>query len=174
MSKKILNCYIKYDDYYILRIESRKYGIFDFKIDNEDYEKCKKYHWSVNRFNRKSEIDYFYATNTDLGLLHRYIMDVKTKSVVDHINGDTLDTRKQNLQICSYSNNLCKQRKKLTNKSGQTGVIWNKHLLKPKWMAYICVNSKQITLGYFDKYEDAVKARKDAEPKYYGEFTPIK
>jgi len=37
--------------------------------------------------------------------IYRFIMDVPAKMVVDHINGDTLDNRRSNLRICSYSLN---------------------------------------------------------------------
>ena len=36
-----------------------------------------------------------------------------------------------------------------------------------KYVAMIKVNSKVINLGRFDNEEDAIKARKDAELKYY-------
>ena len=37
-------------------------------------------------------------------------------------------------------------------------------------MAYININGKRKHLGYFDKYEDVLQTRLDAEEKYYGEF----
>ena len=37
-------------------------------------------------------------------------------------------------------------------------------------MAYICVNKKRINLGHFEDYNKAVKTRKEAEKKYFGEF----
>jgi hypothetical protein len=35
-----------------------------------------------------------------------------------------------------------------------------------KWSARITVHYKNISLGSFDSYEEAVKARRDAEIKY--------
>jgi hypothetical protein len=55
------------------------------------------------------------------------------------------------------------------NKSGVTGVIW--HRRSSKWRAFIRINGKQIELGLFDRFEDAVVARKEAEEKYFGEFS---
>ena len=55
-----------------------------------------------------------------------------------------------------------------TNKSGVSGVHWNKSA--NKWRAAIKYKNKHINLGYFEKLEDAGKARKDAEMKYFGEF----
>lgn len=41
-----------------------------------------------------------------------------------------------------------------------------------KWCAHISINKKQIYLGNFPSFEEAVKARKEAEEKYFGEFAP--
>ena len=45
-------------------------------------------------------------------------------------------------------------------------MIWHKKA--KKWMASIAVDRKSIYLGLFENFEDAVKAREDAELKYYG------
>lgn len=52
------------------------------------------------------------------------------------------------------------------NTSGTTGVSYNKAM--KKWIAYIRKDGKQHYLGGFDCIDDAIKARKDAEKKYYG------
>ena len=58
------------------------------------------------------------------------------------------------------------KRIKSTNTTGKTGVYWNKR--KNLWETKISVNKEQIFLGYFSNYCDAVKAREEAELKYYG------
>ena len=40
------------------------------------------------------------------------------------------------------------------------------------WWSYITVNKELITLGYFKTEEEALKARMEAELKYYGEYSP--
>ena len=45
---------------------------------------------------------------------------------------------------------------------------WNKNC--NKWHAQIVVNKKNLHLGYFVNFDDAVRARKDAEVKYFGKF----
>jgi hypothetical protein len=52
------------------------------------------------------------------------------------------------------------------NTSGHVGVWWNKSA--NRWVARIKVSGKQIYLGKFKEYEDAVKARELAEEQYYG------
>ena len=61
--------------------------------------------------------------------------------------------------------------RKITNRntSGVVGVVWDKN--KKKWEAIIRINKKQIHLGLFDNFEDAVSTRKQAEEKYFGEYS---
>lgn len=55
-----------------------------------------------------------------------------------------------------------------SNTSGVKGVSWFSP--KGKWRATINFRRKAVHLGYFDNLEDAAKARKEAEEKY---FNPI-
>lgn len=52
------------------------------------------------------------------------------------------------------------------NTSGKSGVSFYTSI--GKWSAEIHVENKHIRLGMFDLFEDAVKAREQAELKYYG------
>lgn len=171
MGRKIPNEYIFKGDYTILRIYSRKYGKFDFKIDNDDVEKCKMFHWCLNRYYGVAKGEYYYAANKDIGLLHRFIMNAPKEKVVDHINGDTLDNRISNLQICNHNENIMKSKKRTDNVSGHQGVHW--FTKTSKWMAYININKKRKHLGYFNTYEEALEARLNAEKEYWGKFKPI-
>jgi len=54
------------------------------------------------------------------------------------------------------------------NKTGKSGVYF---LVKTgKYSAHITNNKLRINLGTYEKFEDAVKARQDAELKYYGKL----
>ena len=55
------------------------------------------------------------------------------------------------------------------NKSGVTGVRWNERL--NKWSASIRYNNNRIHLGYFKDFDEAVKVRREAEDKYFGEWS---
>lgn len=56
------------------------------------------------------------------------------------------------------------------NSSGITGVTWNKE--RRKWQAQIVVNDKNINLGRYESFDDAVKARLEGEKKYFKDFMP--
>ena len=89
-----------------------------------------------------------------------------SNKVIDHINHNTLDNRKQNLRIVTRVQNQMNMSKRKDNTSGFTGVHFNKR--SDKWMATIQVNYKSINLGTFKNKEDAIEARKKAEEKYFG------
>lgn len=74
---------------------------------------------------------------------------------------------KENVRWATNSEQGYNQKKRSTNTSGRTGVTWNKE--KNKWHSQIWKDNKKIHLGYFDIFEDAVKAREEAELEYFGE-----
>lgn len=154
-------------------VKSPKYGTKEFIIDKDDYNKVKNFIWgicAVYGCNDKYETIY-YASNSKIGLLHRFIMDAPKKMVVDHIYGDTLDTRKQNLRLCSHKDNCRNRKKQFNNTSGYQGVTWNN--VVNKWMAYICVDKTQRTLGYFDDKEEAHLYRLQKVQEDFGEFVRL-
>lgn len=101
-------------------------------------------------------------------LIHRLIWFIEKgewpKHQIDHIDGNGLNNKIQNLRdvpVSEQSKNLSRRE---TNTSGVTGVTWNKNIRK--WVAQISVNNEAKYLGKFDLFEDAVKIRKEAEKKY--------
>lgn len=104
-------------------------------------------------------------------LFHRDVIDCGKGDCVDHIEHGTesfIDNRKSNLRLANKSQNAMNRGRSIKNRSGTTGVYWNERA--GKWAASICVNYKSIFLGYWEDVDDAAKARKDAELKYFGEF----
>jgi HNH endonuclease len=86
---------------------------------------------------------------------------------IDHKNGDLLDNRVENLRISTPEQNAMNRKICRNNNSGVTGV----GLVKSgRYRARITVNKKEMNLGTFKTKEEAIKARKDAEVKYFGEW----
>jgi hypothetical protein len=83
---------------------------------------------------------------------------------IDHINGNRADNRIANLRLATRLQNMKNQKLNATNKSGVMGVRIFK--ATGKWHAQIKVGRKNMHLGYFDHFEDAVAARKKAEALY--------
>ena len=139
-----------------------------FYFDLEDYDKIKDYYWNNN-----GNDEYFRSTiNKKTVLLHRFIMGLSNDSnlVVDHINTHHReDNRKSNLRIVSNSENQMNHKLFKNNTSGTSGVDWLKK--SNLWRSRIEINNQSITLGYYKNKEDAIKARKEAEEKYFGEHS---
>ena len=134
----------------------------EFYFDLEDYDKVKDYCW-----NKHKE---YIATRNVSGyiLFHRLVMGISDENIaVDHINHNKSDNRKNNLRFVTDSQNSMNRCISSHNTSGITGV--NK--CNGKWTARIGVNTKRIFLGNYDNFFEAVKARKEAEEKYYKEYS---
>ena len=151
------NEYIKCKDYYKIIVNTPKYGMKEVLIDVEDYEKVKNYHWYIK--------DDYVTTNIKCKergsiRIHRLILNYFDNKVIDHINHNTLDNRKCNLCIVSKSEN---QQNLKPKKNGYRGVYKS----GKKFKSSIRINGKYIYLGTFDTFEDAKKARINAENKYF-------
>lgn len=89
-----------------------------------------------------------------------YVFGVWPKEL-DHINQNKRDNRICNLREVSRKENMQNVTLHKHNTSGVKGVAWHKQ--RNKWRAYIFVDYKQISLGVFDFFDDAVSARRTAE-----------
>lgn len=135
-------------------------------VDDEDFERVSQLKWASildrNVLYAQNHKDYLPIR------MHRFILSASKGQQIDHINGDGLDNRKENLRICTTAENGWNQRVRKDTGSGFKGVSWNK--ASKRWVAYICKHKKTYSLGYFIEKEDAIAARLSAEKKHYGEF----
>ncbi len=139
-----------------------------FIVSLEFLELIKNHKWVSNKEN-------YIVTTIDkkTTYLHRLIVSAQTDDYVDHINHNTLDNRVENLRICSNSENLMNRGKvPSSNSSGVIGVIFINE--RNKWRSEIVIpkTKRNKFLGYYTNKDDAIKARREAELKYFGEFAP--
>ncbi len=102
--------------------------------------------------------------NYKMYFVHRIIYKLCTGEepiLIDHINGDPLDNRIENLRSVTNMENMRNSKKFKTNSSGHVGVSWSKQ--NSKWEAYIWDNGTKINLGLFKNIQDAVDKRKEYE-----------
>lgn len=131
------------------------------KVDDKDYEFLMQWKWYAH--NRRGK---WYATRSIAINKKRFYVDMHrivnaTPNVyqTDHRNGDTLDNRKVNLRSVTCQQNQ-QNRKRAT-----TGVSWSKKM--KKWRARLRVNGKEKHIGLFDTLEEGMKARLEAEFRYW-------
>ena len=58
--------------------------------------------------------------------------------------------------------------KRRNNKSGVVGVVWRPE--SRRWQASIMFKGTRHNLGKYERFDDAAKARREAEALYYGSF----
>lgn len=87
---------------------------------------------------------------------------------LDHIDGNKLNNRLDNLRLASTAQNSWNTGKKKRNTSGIKGVFWDKS--RGKWLAAIGYKRKIINLGRYDDKEEAAKAYRDAAKRLHGEY----
>jgi len=130
-----------------------KFGISECLIDEEDYEKLSQSKWTAQKIGNN-----FYVMKKDKDnksiLMHRLILELDDpKKVVDHINGDTLDNRKENLRACSKSLNALNSKK-------WKGYYYDKR--KNKWHVRIVIFQAN---KYFNTEQEAIEYEKEKRQK---------
>ncbi len=138
-------------------------GLFAL-VDAADYEWLSQYKWRTTGGSEG------YARATIAGknvFMHRLIMNPPAGKVVDHINQNRWDNRRDNLRECTQAENL-RNRRSLRGTSRFKGVHWNARIRK--WVATICLNRKLIHLGYFDDEVAAAHAYDEKARELFGPF----
>lgn len=157
---------------------------YTFLVDDEDYERVKKYNWYCAKLKK----DYLsiqackYTKGTkNKGCttirLSRYIMNVTDKTqIVDHINHDTLNNCKYNLRVCTTKENTRNKTSQKESSSKFLGV----HKYEPKdrknytcFKAAIQINGKSMHLGTFKTENEAAVAYNNKATELFGQFANL-
>jgi len=137
----------------LLEINSKKNGKHTIFIDGEDFDKIKNYTWCVHK-----EGEIYYAITSiksnnanskrrSIVRMHRLLIDPKKGFHIDHIDHNGLNNCKDNLRICTCSQNSMNSRKRKNRTSIFKGVSLCKN---GKYKAQIMINYKQKNLGFYD------------------------
>ena len=106
-------------------------------------------------------------------LVHRKLLGLVVGDCLyaDHINGDTLDNRRNNLRVCSNQQNCAGKintTKRARIRSKYKGVVWDSPGCK--WRAQICKQYKIHYLGLFNTQELAAIAYNKAAVELFGAY----
>ena len=172
-------------------IESKKHGKHTVLVDEEDWEKVSQYKWSVDATARKNSCGGFYAKtgilhpdggwydNPTSGrgrrrttmFLHRFLMNPPPGYMVDHINHNGLDNRRENLRICTRVENGRNRLPSKKSASGYKGVV--KTSRGCRWQAKINIDKKQTYIGSFATAEEAARAYDAKAIEVFGEYANL-
>lgn len=140
-------------------------------IDKEDLSELSKYKFHIDKgyvstskwIKEEKRVKHF--------RIHNILMAPSQGLEVDHINGDPLDNRKENLRIVTHSQNMMNSKISKNNTSGYKGVSFN--IARNKWQVHIMDNKKEKCVGYFNNKIEAAKVYNQEALKYYGEFAKL-
>jgi hypothetical protein len=153
-----------------IHVGEDKYAI----VDQKDFYRINELDWII-----KEDFDSIYAvrffketgSHSKLTSMHRFICNPPAGLLIDHINCNGLDNRRDNLRPATHSQNNCNRPKRRNTTSRFVGVHFAKKM--NKWAAQIKHKEGKKWLGYFDNEIDAAKAFDAAARKYHGEFARL-
>lgn len=140
-------------------------------VDDDDFAILAKYKWK--RSNHGYAIHrYCRETSAKTMLLHRMITCPPKDMQVDHINGNKLDNRRENLRLATAAQNA---RNSKLSRSNKTGFKGTRFLARTgRFSAQIRIAGTTKHLGYFDTAEEAHAAYCKEALAVSGEFARFK
>lgn len=139
------------------------------KVSKSDMDSVSGYKWYVrtypnSKYVRSSEVD----SSKKTVLMHHVILGKPPKGyVVDHINGNGLDNRRENLRFVTRSQNAMNARGKINSKTAKGVSYCNKH---KKYRARITKDYKTHFIGYFETENQAVAAYNSCANKMFSGY----
>lgn len=142
-------------------------------VDDDDYPLVSQFRW----FSWVSSSGTWYARRTvtdgsgrGSASMHRTIMCPPDNLDVDHINGDGMDNRRENLRVCTTKQN-CANTKLPLPKSGYRGVYYDAD--RRRWLAQVTINGRSKVVGRFKSPSQAAISRDLAAYELYGDFAVL-
>ena len=137
-----------------------------FYFDMEDYPLIKDYTWYETISGSYHSMEAWDKEKNTQIKMYWIILG----KYYDHADRNPLNNRKYNLRSATNVENSTNKRLTSRNKSGFVGVHYDNE--RNAWVAFVSINKKCVKIGRFRDKEDAIRARLEAEAKYYGEFAP--
>jgi hypothetical protein len=106
-------------------------------------------------------------------LMHRRIMGLEfgDRRQVDHIDGDRLNNKLENLRLCNSQQNQWNQRLNRQSTTGLKGVYFVKR--NNRWVAAMKIDGRDVTIGMFSDPMAAAHAYNKAAIAQFGEFAVL-
>ena len=137
-------------------------------VDDDDYEWLKKHSWAINEHGYAVLV--ISATINSSMSMHRTIIKAHSGQIVDHVNGNKLDNRKENLRFCTTQQNQYNRGVNKNNKTGYKGVH---NTPSGKFVALIKIDKKVKSLGTYPTAIEAAKVYNKYAIKYHGDFARL-
>lgn len=145
-----------------------------FFVDKADLKLIAAHSWRIYRLHATS---IYYKVETSASIqgkiihfaLATFLLETPKGMMVDHIDRNPLNNRRNNLRIATNGQNSRNVPKTSAKRSSvYKGVSWHKR--KNKWIASCAINSRNKFLGYFNDEIEAAKAYDLSAKELHGEF----
>lgn len=163
---------------------NRKLKRFTILIDTEDLQRLidADLGWHV-RYDKYTK-DYYARTiktyyvdgikNVDTILLQKFLLrdaKVEENEYIHHKNHNTLDNRKENLEIITMVKNTRHRKGKNSNNvSGYRNVTYLPYRKKTPYHVQLTIDGKNQVLGKFSDVDEAGRFAEEMRQKYYGKY----
>ena len=171
-TRKCNNSYVYYPEYnaYAVIENVKDPNTKVFLISEEDFEKIHNKSWYIDTQGYiNTSVPRNDGTTRSIPIkLYNYIMEPQKGNVIDHMNRNKLDNRRENLRECTKLENDRNKIQEVNKSPIFRGVRLTEN--GKKYRTRIKVMDKEINLGTYETKEEAINARLEAEKRYYGEF----
>ena len=142
-------------------------------VDDGDFDEIRKYKWRAikRRYGGYAAISQIYNPHTQklqTIYMHRQIMSCPQGMDIDHIDHNTLNNQRNNLRICTRSQNMANGLSRKNSSSQYKGVYYCKQT--KRWAANLTHEGKVVWLGRHKTEIEAAKVYDKAAKTHFGEF----
>lgn len=155
-----------------IKLTQGKYAL----VDDEDFEHLNQWKWCFTAAGgyaiRSQHIGYFSGKRKVKRIwMHRVINKTPAGLDTDHVNGNGVDNRKNNLRSATRSQNHMNRKSRPGSVSKYKGVYLDKRF--GNWVAQIRLNNKSTHIGSFKTEAAAAKAYNKEALKHFGSFAKL-
>lgn len=157
-------------DWLEIDVSSADFPESTMKIDSDDWlSLCEDFPdgW-IEATGKSSNVKYARLFNLNGYSTHVHRLLIPKSKMIDHVNHDGLDNRRENIRACTPSQNQMNRRSGKNNTSGTTGVWWRSN--RKRWMAELNLDGKRVFSKSFKSKDEAIKARELAKKEYFKDF----
>ncbi len=142
-------------------------------VDDKDYATVTRYRWYMVKSTKG--VGHRYAQSFINGksvMMHRLLLTAPKGLLVDHKDNNGLNNQRENIRLCSFTENNRNRGACKCNSSGHKLITYRESRLKA-WRASLKVFRKTVFDKSFSTLEEAIQYRNERVSYFHGQFTNL-